>query len=277
MRDLNLFQKIIIYLMLIIWLIITGYPIIFLLQNSFKGNIEFFTTPVWSMPASLKFNNYRAVVIDSGFYKYFINSIIVCAVSVFLIIFVSSLAGYAIARINFRFSNAVFMFFVAGMMIPIHSTLIPVYRMTLSLGVYDTLTGLIGPYVAFSLPVSIFILTGFIREIPVELEEAAIIDGASYYQLFSQVVFPLTKPAVSTVAIYNFTLLWNEFAYALVLTSSPEKRILTLGLFEFQSAYGVDIPKTLTALFLSLLPLLIVYIFFQEKIISGMTAGAIKG
>ena len=163
-------------------------------------------------------------------------------------------------------------------MIPIHSTLIPVYRMTLSLGVYDTLTGLIGPYVAFSLPVSIFILTGFIREIPVELEgRAAIIDGASYYQLFSQVVFPLTKPAVSTVAIYSFTLLWNEFAYALVLTSSPKKGILTLGLFEFQSAYGVDIPKTLTALFLSLLPLLIVYIFFQEKIISGMTAGAIKG
>ena len=114
MRDLNMFQKIIIYLMLIIWLIITGYPIIFLLQSSFKGNIEFFTTPVWSMPASLKFNNYRAVVIDSGIYKYFINSIIVCAVSVFLIIFVSSLAGYAIARINFRFSNAVFMFFVAG-------------------------------------------------------------------------------------------------------------------------------------------------------------------
>ena len=143
--------------------------------------------------------------------------------------------------------------------------MIPVYRMTLSLGVYDTLTGLIGPYVAFSLPVSIFILTGFIREIPVELEEAAIIDGASYYQLFSQVVFPLTKPAVSTVAIYNFTLLWNEFAYALVLTSSPEKRILTLG-FEFQSAYGVDIPKTLTALFLSLLPLLIVISSSRRKL-----------
>lgn len=277
MRETKTINKIIIYFLLLIWLVLTGYPIIFLLQNSFKGNIEFFTTAVWSFPESFKFDNYVAVMIDSGFYLYFINSIIVCTIAVLIIILASALAGYAIARIDFKYNNFVFMFFVAGMMIPIHSTLIPVYKMTLSLGIYDTLTALIGPYVAFSLPVSIFILTGFIREIPVELEEAAIIDGASYYQLFSRVVLPLTKPAVSTVAIYNFTLLWNEFAYALVLTSSPEKRILTLGLFEFQSAYGVDIPKTLTALLLSLLPLLVVYIFFQEKIIKGMTAGALKG
>lgn len=277
MKENKIIYKISIYFLLIIWLVITGYPIIFLLQNSFKGNIEFFTSAVWSLPESFKLDNYIAVMIDSGFYLYFINSIIVCTISVIIIILTSALAGYAIGRINFKYSNIVFMFFVAGMMIPIHSTLIPVYKMTLSLGLYNTLSALIGPYIAFSLPVSIFILTGFIREIPVELEEAAIIDGASYYQLFSRIVFPLTKPAVSTVAIYNFTLLWNEFAYALVLTSSPEKRILTLGLFEFQSAYGVDIPKTLTALLLSFLPLLIVYVFFQEKIIKGMTAGALKG
>ena len=250
---------------------------IFLLQNSFKGNMEFFTTPVWSLPKTFDLTNFIHVTIKSGFYRYFLNSIFVCIVSVIIIILTGALASYVIAKLEFKFNNLVFMLFVAGMMIPIHSTLIPVYKMNLSLGLYDTLTGLIGPYVAFSLPVSIFILTGFIRDIPHELEEAAIIDGASYYSIFSKIILPLAKPAISTVAIYNFTMLWNEFAYALVLTSSPEKRILTLGLFEFQSAYGVDIPKTLTALLLSVLPLFIMYVFFQEKIIKGMTAGALKG
>ncbi|MFP4661828.1 MAG: carbohydrate ABC transporter permease [Halanaerobiales bacterium] len=273
----NKIYKTLIYFFLSIWLVITGYPLIFLLQNSFKGNIEFITTLPWTLPETFNLENYYHVAIKSGFYRYFVNSIFVSILSVILIVIASSMAAYAIAKIKFRFSNFVFMLFVAGMMIPIHSTLIPVYKMTLRLGLYDQLTGLIGPYVAFSLPISIFILTGFVREIPEELEEAAIIDGASYYQIYYKIIIPLIKPAISTVVIYNLTMLWNEFVYALVLTSSPEKRILTLGLFEFQSAYGMDIPKTLTALLLSVLPLIILYIFFQRRIIEGMTAGALKG
>lgn len=269
--------KVLIYIFLIFWLIVTGYPLLFLLQNSFKGKIEFITSPAWSLPGTFNLENYIHVGIESGFYRYFLNSIFVSLVSVMLIVIASSMAAYAIARIKFKLDNLVFMLFVAGMMIPIHSTLIPVYKMTLSLGLYDKLIGLIGPYVAFSMPISIFILTGFIREIPHELEEAAIIDGASYYQIYGKIILPLAKPAISTIAIYNLTMLWNEFVYALVLTSSPEKRILTLGLFEFQSAYGMDIPKTLTALLLSVLPLILMYIFFQKKIIKGMTAGALKG
>ncbi len=273
----HIIYKVVVYFFLVLWLILTGYPLVFLLQNSLKGNIEFFTTPVWSFPEIMNFSNYADVAIGSGFYLYFLNSIFVCLVAVAIIILASAMASYVIARVNFKGNNLVFLLFVAGMMIPIHATLIPVYKITLSMRLYDTLTGLIGPYVAFSLPVSIFILTGFIREIPRELEEAAVIDGASYYTIFLRIIFPLAKPAISTVAIYNLTMLWNEFAYALVLTSSREKRILTLGLFEFQAAYGVDIPKTLTALLLSVLPLIIMYFFFQEKIIKGMTAGALKG
>lgn len=269
--------KLIIYVFLFVWLIVTGYPLLFLLQNSFKGKMEFITTPAWSLPETFNFENYNHVAIESGFYRYFLNSVFVSVVSVILIVIAASMAAYAIAKIKFRFSNVVFMLFVAGMMIPIHSTLIPVYKMTLSLGLYDKLAGLIGPYVAFSLPISIFILTGFIRDIPHELEEAAIIDGASYYQIYRRIILPLTKPAISTITIYNLTMLWNEFVYALVLTSSPENRILTMGLFEFQSAYGMDIPRTLTALLLSVLPLIIMYIFFQKRIIKGMTAGALKG
>lgn len=277
MKTDNKIIKLLIYLLLVIWLVITAYPLLFLLQNSFKGNIEFITTLPWTLPKTFDLDNYYHVAIRSGFYRYFLNSIFVSTISVILIVISASMASYSIAKIKFKYSNFVFMLFVAGMMIPIHSTLIPVYKMTLSLGLYDKLLGLVGPYVAFSLPISIFILTGFVRDIPHELEEAAIIDGANYYQNFYRIILPLTKPALATIVIYNLTMLWNEFVYALVLTSSPENRILTLGLFEFQSAYGMDIPKTLTALLLSVLPLIVMYIFFQRRIIEGMTAGALKG
>jgi raffinose/stachyose/melibiose transport system permease protein len=272
----NKLKQLVIYLFLLIWLLITGYPLVFLVQNSFKIRMEFFRNPVWSLPENFTFQNYIEVM-ESGFYIYFINSLIVCFISVAIIIIVSALASYAISRIDFKFNKIVYILFLAGMMIPIHSTLIPIYKLTLSMGLYDRLSALIGPYVAFSLPISVFILTGFINDIPYELEEAAIIDGASRFRIFRDIILPLVKPAIATVAIYNLTLLWNQFAYALVLTSSPSKRILTLGLFEFQGQHGINIPLTLTALFLSVLPLILLYVFLQEHIIKGMTAGALKG
>jgi raffinose/stachyose/melibiose transport system permease protein len=272
----NKIKQLVIYMFLSIWLLITGYPLVFLVQNSFKIRMEFFRNPVWSLPETFTLQNYIDVM-ESGFYIYFFNSIIVCFISVAIIILVSALASYAISRIDFKFNKLVYILFLAGMMIPIHSTLIPIYKITLSMGLYDKLSSLIGPYVAFSLPISVFILTGFINDIPYELEEAAIIDGASRFRIFKDIILPLVKPAFSTVAIYNLTLLWNQFAYALVLTSSPSKRILTLGLFEFQGQHGINIPLTLTALFLSVLPLILLYVFLQEHIIKGMTAGALKG
>jgi len=273
---LNKIKQLVIYSFLSIWLVITGYPLVFLVQNSFKIRMEFFRNPVWSLPEKFTLQNYIDVM-ESGFYIYFINSIIVCFISVAIIILVSALASYAISRIDFKYNKIVYILFLAGMMIPIHSTLIPIYKITLSMGLYDRLSALIGPYVAFSLPISVFILTGFINDIPYELEEAAIIDGASRFRIFKDIILPLVKPAIATVSIYNLTLLWNQFAYALVLTSSPSKRILTLGLFEFQGQHGINIPLTLTALFLSVLPLIILYLFLQEHIIKGMTAGALKG
>ncbi|WP_076545534.1 MULTISPECIES: carbohydrate ABC transporter permease [Halanaerobium] len=272
----NKLKQLVIYIFLSVWLLITGYPLVFLVQNSFKIRMEFFRNPVWSLPEKFTWQNYIEVM-KSGFYIYFINSIIVCFISVAIIIIVSALASYAISRIDFKFNKIVYILFLAGMMIPIHSTLIPIYKITLSMGLYDKLSALIGPYVAFSLPISVFILTGFINDIPYELEEAAIIDGASRFRIFRDIILPLVKPAIATVAIYNLTLLWNQFAYALVLTSSPSKRILTLGLFEFQGQHGINIPLTLTALFLSVLPLILLYVFLQEHIIKGMTAGALKG
>lgn len=269
-------QSIVLSIFAFLWLVITFYPFVFMVTSSLKGRMEFLINPVWSLPESFLYTNYIRVI-EGGFLRFLTNSVIVSVVSVILILFVSSLASYAISRISFRFSGLVYGLFVAGMMIPIHITLIPVYNLTRSLGLYDHLAALVGPYVSFSLPISVFVLTGFMRDIPIELEEAALMDGASRVQIYSSVIMPLAKPALSTVAIYNFIMLWNEFIYALVLLSSPRNWNLTMGLWNFQGQYSIDIPLIMATLTLAALPLIIVYIFLQEHVIKGMTSGALKG
>lgn len=272
----KLTKKFILIILAVFWLIITLYPFLFMLQTSLKSNIEYFSSTVWTLLKSINLENYVAAI-ESGFLKYYLNSIFVSFSFIILIIASASMASYMIAKIKFKFNQAIFSYFLAGMMIPLHITLIPVYKITEYIGLYDTLTGLIGPYVAFSLPISIFILTGFIKEVPHELEEAAYIDGANIFQIFYLIIFPLIKPAVSTITIYNLVMLWNEFIYALVLISDPAKWNLTLGLWNFQGEYGVNIPLIMAALVLSILPLLLFYVVLQERVIKGMTAGAVKG
>jgi raffinose/stachyose/melibiose transport system permease protein len=163
------------------------------------------------------------------------------------------------------------------MMIPVHTTLIPLYILVREWGWYDTLLALIGPYIAFSLPVSIFILTQFMQEIPRELEDAARIDGCSHFKMFWKIHFPLSTPAIATVAIYNFIQIWNEFVFVLVLTSSPENKTLPLGLRDFYGEFSVNVPGIMAALVLGTLPLLVAYFISQEKVVKGLAAGAVKG
>ncbi len=277
MKDIasNISGKTVVFILAFIWFLITVYPLFFMFVTGFKTNMEFFDS-IWSFPGQLNINNY-VKVFETGFHRYYLNSLLVSVLAVLIIIIAGSMASYAISRLKFCLSKAVFSLFLAGMMIPIHITLIPIYKMTQSMGLYDNLFGLIGPYVAFNLPTSIFILTGFMKDIPVEMEEAAFMDGANTFQIFTRVIFPLTKPAISTIAIYNFLMLWNEFVYALILLSSQKNWNLTMGLWNFQGEFGVNIPLIMAALFLSILPLMILYVFLQENIIKGMMAGAIKG
>src|SRR5690554_5764988 len=264
------------YILALFWLFVTGFPLFFIFMSSLKGMMEYFTSSVWALPEEFQFGNYLQVF-QAGFHKYFFNSLIVTSIVVFIVAISASMAANAIARFRFRYSNLVYSLFLAGMMIPMHITLIPVYNMTRQLGLYDSLAGLIGPYVSYSLPVSIFIFVGFIKEIPIELEEAAVVDGANRYQIYWHVILPVIKPAISTVVIYNMVMLWNEFVYALVLLSSPSKWILTLGLWNFRGEYGIHIPLVMAGLVLSVLSLIIAYVFFHEQIIKGMTAGSVKG
>ncbi|HHV63156.1 MAG TPA: carbohydrate ABC transporter permease [Firmicutes bacterium] len=255
---------------------ITGYPFVFMVQTSLKGQMDFFTQSIWALPVPCRVANYDEVL-RTGFLRYFGNSAFVTVISVTLILLVASLASYVLSRLPFRFNRFILVAFMAGMMIPVHIMLIPVYVLTRRMGLYGSLLGLVGPYVAFNLPVAIFILTGFMKELPRELEDAAYIDGCSPAGTFWRVVLPLSSPALSTIAVYNFIILWNEFIFALVLLNDPKKWTLTMGLWNYQGQYGMNIPLIMAALSMSTLPLILFYILSQEKVVKGMVAGALKG
>ncbi|MBD1379607.1 carbohydrate ABC transporter permease [Metabacillus arenae] len=271
----NRIKQIPLYVLAIIILIFTGLPFLIMINSSFKSQLEFMTSP-WSLPDAFTLSNYSSVM-SSDFFNYFFNSLIVSAISVVLVIVLSAMASYPLARMKFKLNRPLFMLFLVGMMIPIHTTLIPIYLLTIKIGLYDTIWGLIGPYVAFALPISVVIFTMFLQDIPKELEESAKIDGCGHFKLFWKILFPLLTPAVSTVAIYNFIHIWNEFVFALVLTNSFENYTLPLGLREFYGEFSVNVPGIMAALTLSSLPLLLVYFVAQEKIVKGIAAGSVKG
>lgn len=251
-------------------------PFIFMVLNSFKEKFEMLTKGVFTLPDKLYLDNY-AEVISGKFAGFLVNSVIVLAVSLILLLLVAACASYPLSRFKFKLNGPIYALIVACMSIPVHVTLIPIFKMTRSMGLYDTIWALIGPYVAMGVPISVFILTGFMKGIPKEIEESAEIDGCNKIQMFFKMILPLSKPGLSTLAIYNGVNMWNEFSFAYTLTQSSENRTLPLAVWEFRGRYSMNTPMIMAVLVLTLLPMLIMFIFAQDKLIKGMTAGAVKG
>lgn len=260
----------------IFWTIVALLPFIFMVLNSFKEKFEMLTKGVFSLPDALYVENYTAVI-SGNFFRYFFNSVIVLVVSLGILLFISACASYPLSRFKFKLANPIYALIVACMSIPIHITLIPVFKMSKDLGIYDSIWALIGPYTATAIPISVFILTSFMREIPVEIEESAQIDGCNKYQIFFSIILPLAKPGLATLAIYNGVNMWNEFSFAYTLTQSAENRTLPLAVWEFQGQYSMNTPMIMAVLTLTVIPMIILFIFAQDKLIKGMTAGAVKG
>lgn len=246
-----------------------------MLVTTFKTQPYFFEHPT-SLWADFVIDNYK-LVFELNIDRYFVNSLFVSMLSVALVIMASAMVSYPLSRIRFKLNRPLYFLFLAGMMIPVHTTLIPVYVLTREMGLYDSLWALVGPYTAFSLPISIIILTQFVKDIPRELDEAAIVDGSSYPRLFFSIIFPLLTPAIATIGIYNFIHIWNEFVFGLILITSSSKMTLPLGLRNFYGEFSVNIPGIMAAITLGTMPLLIAYFFAQEKVIKGLSAGAVKG
>ena len=260
----------------IVWLIVSFTPFIFMVLNSFKEKFEMLTKGVFQLPDKLNWANYTEVL-TGGFLNYFKNSVIVLAVSLILLLFISACASYPLARFKFKLAQPIYGLIVACMSIPVHITLIPVFKMSKATGLYDSIWALIGPYIAFAVPISVFILTSFMQEIPREIEESAEIDGCGKIQMFFSMILPLAKPGLATLAIYNGVNMWNEFSFAYTLTQSSPNRTLPLAIWEFQGQYSMNTPMIMAVLTLTLLPMVIMFIVFQDKLVKGMTAGAVKG
>jgi len=260
----------------IFYLVVSFMPFVFMVLNSFKEKFEMLTKGVFNLPDSLNFANYKEVL-TGGFGRYFMNSVIVLTISLLLLLFISACASYPLARFKFKLADPIYAGIVACMSIPVHITLIPVFKMSKATGLYDSIWSLIGPYIAFAVPISVFILTSFMKEIPREIEESAEIDGCGKVQMFFSMILPLAKPGLATLAIYNGVNMWNEFSFAYTLTQSSANRTLPLAIWEFQGQYSMNTPMIMAVLTLTLLPMIIMFIIFQDKLVKGMTAGAVKG
>ena len=221
-------------------------------------------------------DNYKEVL-QGNFWSYFINSVIVLVISLFLLLMIAAFASYPLARFKFRLNGVIYALIVACMSIPVHITLIPIFKMSKNLGLYDSIWALIGPYVAMGIPISVFILTSFMKEIPKEIEEAAAIDGCGKMRMFFSIILPMAKPGLSTLAIYNGVNMWNEFIFVYTLTQSSGNRTLPLAVWEFKGQYSMNTPMIMSVLTLTVLPMIILFIFAQDKLIKGMAAGAVKG
>lgn len=231
---------------------------------------------IFQLPETLYLANYQEVI-GGNFLRYLLNSLIVLVVSLVILLFISACAAYPLARFKFRFNALIYSLIVACMSIPMHITLIPVFKMTQKIGLYDSIWALIGPYVAFAVPISVFILTAFMKGIPVEIEESASIDGCNRYRMFFTMILPLSTPGLSTLAIYNGVTMWNEFSFAYTLTQSSSQRTLPLAVWDFQGQYSMNTPMIMAVLTLTVLPMIILFIILQDKLVKGMTAGAVKG
>lgn len=259
-----------------IWLVLTLTPFFFMIINSFRKQFDMLQQGVFHLPDPWFFDNYVNVV-SHGFFGYFLRSVIVVVISLVLMLAISAFAAYPLARMSFKLNPFIYALIVAMMSVPMHVTLIPIFKLTTSVGLYDSLGSLIGPYVAFALPMSVFILTAFMKTIPKEVEESAEIDGCNRYQNFFKMILPLSKSGLSTLAIYNGVSMWNEFAFANTLLITPEKKTLPLALGQFKGEHSLDIPIILAVLTLSVLPMITLFIVFQDKLVKGMMAGAVKG
>ena len=251
------------------------YPLLVMVLSAFKSNAELFASP-FALPESFALTNVARVWSETSFVRYLGNSVLVTAVSVAVIVVFGTMAAYAIARYRFRLSGVVFMFFIAGLMVPLKLAIIPLFIQLDLLGLIDTRAGLVLVYVAMGLPSSVFIMTGFLRTLPGELEESARIEGASELRTMLQVMLPLARPAMVIAAIQNAVPIWNDFFFPLVFISSDRLKTLPQGLTVFMGEYNTDWGVLFAGLTLAALPITLVYVMLSRQFIAGLTQGAIK-
>jgi len=256
-----------------IWLFVVLVPIYWIVITSFKTQENYFITNTFLPPKSLTFENYKEVF-DNDVVRYFMNSVIVAVGAVAPAVLISFMAAYAIVRnIGNRWLRLMNSLFLLGLAIPLQAVIIPVYLMIIKLHLYDHLLAIILPSIAFAIPLSVLVLSNFIRDVPRELFESMRMDGATEWGTLWRLAFPLTRPALVTVTIYNALGVWNGFLLPLVLTQSPQRRTIPLALVQFQGQFGVNVPAIAASVTLTTIPIVLLYAIGRRQLLSVLTAG----
>jgi len=265
------------YLFLIIVAVFQIFPIIWLFLFSLKNNQEVFNMSPFSLPESPKWENYTKVWTEGNISQYFFNSVTYTIVAVILTVILASMVTFAITRMNWKASKLVLGLFMVGLMIPVHSTLIPLFSTFTKINLIDNPLSVILAYTAFNLPITIMILIGFYEALPREVEEAAIMDGASINHIFFKITLPMTSPVIATAAIINMIYNWNEFVFVNTFISSDKFKTLTVGIQNFIGQYTTDWGAIGATLVISILPILIAFLILSNRIVEGIASGSVKG
>ncbi|MGV2939683.1 carbohydrate ABC transporter permease [Mesobacillus sp. LC4] len=265
------------YLILGLFAVIQIYPLVWLLFFSLKTNQEVFGMSPFSLPQDPQWGNYTKAWTSGNIGVYFFNSVWITVLSVALTIILASFVTFAVTRMSWKLSGLVLGLFLVAYMIPLHSTIIPLFNMYNNANLIDSPVSIVLSYTAFNLPLTIMILLGFYRTFPREIEEAAVMDGCSVHRIFFQITLPMTVPVLSTTAIINMIYNWNEFVFVNTFISSDNWKTLTVGINNFVGQYLTDWGAIGATLVISIVPILLAFLFLSDKIVEGMAAGSVKG
>ncbi|GAE33709.1 carbohydrate ABC transporter permease [Halalkalibacter akibai] len=252
-------------------------PLIWLFLFSLKDNQEVFNLAPFALPSQPRWENYAKVWTEGNISLYFFNSVWITAAAVILTVLLASFVTFAITRMNWKWKKPVLGLFMVGLMIPVHSTLIPLFSFFTNINLMDHPLAIILTYTAFNLPITMMILLGFYYTLPREVEEAAIMDGCSVHRMFFQIILPMTSPVLATTAIINMIYNWNEFIFVNTFISSDKYKTLTVGIQNFIGQYATDWGAIGATLMISIIPILLAFFVLSNRIVEGITSGSVKG
>lgn len=277
LRGKELVLAIVRWILIIFFAVYTLFPLIWLVISSLKTNFEFLAGSPFALPSKPQWVNYTNALTVAGLGRMLFNSVFVGLMATIVNIIVASMGAYCISRFRFRGRERIFTLFTAGILVPLNALMVPYFVIITKLGLINTYGGMILLYTAIGIPMSTFLIRGLMDSIPMELEEAAYIDGCGFYARFFHIILPLSRTGIVTAATFEFLTCWNEFVFANLLVSSEKLRTIQVGIRYFTNQFSTDYVSMYAAIVISIVPSILGYILFQEQIIAGMTSGAVKG
>lgn len=265
------------WILILFFAVYTLFPLIWLVISSLKTNFEFLAGSPFALPAKPQWSNYTNALTVAGLGRMLFNSVFVGLSATVVNIIVASMGAYCISRFRFRGRERIFTLFTAGILVPLNALMVPYFVIITKLGLINTYGGMILLYTAIGIPMSTFLIRGLMDSIPMELEEAAYIDGCGFYARFFHIILPLSRTSIVTAATFEFLTCWNEFVFANLLVSSEKLRTIQVGIRYFTNQFSTDYVSMYAAIVISIIPSIVGYVLFQEQIIAGMTSGAVKG